>query len=197
MMKGGWLLMVVLLAVLVGCTTKSGEVKRIVDSPIAVEANFEPGTDFSVYKTWNWIPAPQVPGQDPRTGDLDVTQDIQHAVGAEMFSRGYKRVDSAYDLIANFHLAVEDIDAAYINSVYDGQYPDYKMDMTGTADDNAKWQEGTLIIFFFDAKNGQLVWRGSAQAEVTDEATPEQREQRIAKAVKMMLEAIPGKKIVK
>ena len=193
MLKSGGLLIAVFLTTMVGCTSKSDEIQRIVDSPITVEADYEPGTDFSVYKTWNWIPAPQMPGQDPRTGDLEVTEDIKVAVDGEMFSRGYKRVASGYDLIANYHLAVEDVDAAYINEYYGGQYPQYKMDMPGTQDDKDKWREGTLILFFFDAKNGQLVWRGSAQAEVTGgEATPQQRETRIQKAVKMMFEAVPG-----
>ncbi len=185
-------MMVVLVTALVGCTTKSSEIQKIMDSPITVEADYEPGTDFKQFKTWNWVPQPQMPGHDPRTGDLELTKIIQEAVGGEMFSRGFKRADSEYDLIANFHVALNTIDQDYINEYYKGEYPQYKMDMTGTKDDKEMWSEGTLILFFFDAKDGQLVWRGSAQAEVTEGASLKQRDARVKRAIKMMFDANPG-----
>jgi hypothetical protein len=48
-----------------------------------------------------------------------------------------------------------------------------------------------LIFFVFDARNGQLVWQASVQAEVTEGATREQSEARIKKATKMMFEHSP------
>jgi len=188
-MKKVALIMVALVGI-VGCTSKQKEIQRIVDSPLAVESFAQEGADFKQYNTWSWVPAPQTPmDKNSREAWMDAT--IKGAFEDEMFSRGYRRVDSAYDLIANYHLAVEQIDENYINTYYGGQYPEYKMDMKGDKDDKQMWQEGTLIFFVFDSRNGQLVWQASIQAEVTEGATREQSEARVKKATKMMFEHSP------
>lgn len=192
MITGRPILAVLSLALLTGCgASKQDEVQRILDSPIEIESQFEPGTDFSRYHTWNWIPATQIPGQDPRSNDTQLTNAIQEAVDSEMFTRGYQKVDSDFHLIANFFVAIEQVDRAYLEQHYQGNYPQYKVDMTGKQDDNVTWKEGTLVLFLFDASTGQLVWQASAEAEVTQDSTPVQKETRINKAVKMMLASLP------
>lgn len=189
-MKYARRILVFLLGLLaVGCgSTQQDQIQRIVDSPIEITSNFDQETDFSKYTTWNWIPAPQ--GDDPRTGDAQTTEDIQQAVAGQMFSRGYRQLESGYDLIANYHLAVEPMTAKMINQMYGGQFPAYMTDIKGTASDE-KWDQGTLILFLFDATNGQLVWRAAAEAQVTPNASPKQRQQRINEAVTMMLDKLP------
>jgi len=186
----GCILIIVALVAAAGCTSKQKEIQRIVDSPLVVESFAQEGVDFKQYSTWNWVPQPQT-GMESGGREPAIDAIIKDAFEGEMFSRGYRRVDSAYDLIANYHLAVEHIDKNYINTYYGGAYPDYKIDMKGTKDDNQVWDEGTLIFFVFDARNGQLVWQASVQAEVTDEASLEQSEARIKKAAKMMFEKSP------
>ena len=188
-MKKVALIMVALIAI-VGCTSKQKEIQRIVDSPLTVESFAQEGVDFKTYNTWNWVPAPQTP-MDKNSREAWIDETIKGAFEDEMFSRGYRRVDSAYDLIANYHLAVEQIDENYINTYYGGQYPEYKMDMKGDKDDKQTWQEGTLIFFVFDSRSGQLVWQASVQAEVTGESSREQSEARVKKATKMMFEHSP------
>ncbi len=192
MITGRPILAVLSLALLTGCgASKQDEVQRVLDSPIEVESQFEPGTDFSRYQTWNWIPTTHLPGQDPRSNDSEIANAIQEAVDSEMFVRGYKKVDTGFHLIANFFAATEQVDRAYLEQHYQGHYPQYKIDMTGKQDDNATWKEGTLVLFLFDATTGQLVWQASAEAEVTLDSTPAQKGTRINKAVKMMLASLP------
>jgi hypothetical protein len=191
--KARRILVVGLILVAVGCGgSQKDEVQRIVDSPIDIQSSYEPGTDFRQYKTWNWIPAPQgIPSQPQGSMDPAFDQEIKEAVEGQMFSRGYRRVDSAYDLIANYHFAVEPLDMKMIDQMYGGQLPDYVTHIEGTDDQNLKWDQGTLIVFLFDAKNGQLVWRAAAQAEVTNKSSESQRQGRINKAVTMMLAKLP------
>lgn len=185
------ILFALLLAAVAGCTSKAKEIQRVMDSPIAVESHFEDGTDISQFSTWNWIPSTSV-GHDPRSGDAQTTKLILEAFGGELFSKGYKQVGSGYNLIANFYLAQEHIDKAFINEYYGGNYPEYKADMTGKKDDNLTWEEGTLIFFLFDSSNGQLIYQSSAQAEITEGASMDQRTTRIKKAAKMMLTKLPS-----
>jgi hypothetical protein len=188
-MKKVALIMVALIAI-GGCTSKQKEIQRVIDSPLTVESFAQEGVDFKQYNTWNWVPKPQTGMED---GGPEAAFDgiIKEAFEGEMFSRGYRRADSAYDLIANYHLAVEQIDKNYINTYYGGNYPEYKVDMKGSKDDQQTWDEGTLIFFVFDARNGQLVWQASVQAEIAEGATREQSEARIKKATKMMFEHSP------
>ena len=188
-MKKIALIMVALIAI-VGCTSKQKEIDRIVDSPLVVESFAQAGVDFKQYNTWNWVPMPQT-GMEESGRDAAMDAMIKEAFEGEMFARGYRRADSAYDLIANYHLAVEHIDKDYINTYYGGNYPEYKVDMKGSKDDKQTWDEGTLIFFVFDARDGQLVWQASVQAEVTEGASREQSEARIKKATKMMFEHSP------
>jgi hypothetical protein len=192
MITGRRILTVLLVVLLVGCSSKNQEVKRIVESPITVDADVDPSTDFSRYRTWRWIPVTQIPGQDPwGTGSPELSKVILDAFEGQLYSRGYEKVATSSDLIANFYYAAEDVDQAFLEEHFKGQFPEYKVDLKGKDTKNVSWKQGTLIFFLFDSKSGQMVWQASAQAEVTSESTMEQRQTRVNKVAKMMMEKLP------
>ena len=51
--------------------------------------------------------------------------------------------------------------------------------------------EGTLLIDIIDAGARELAWRGTAEAEVHNEASPEQRQQRLNEAITKILDRFP------
>jgi hypothetical protein len=55
-----------------------------------------------------------------------------------------------------------------------------------------EWQQGTLIIDLNDAKASKLVYHGSAQAKLNQDASPDQRAQDINNAVAKILEKYPA-----
>jgi hypothetical protein len=57
-----------------------------------------------------------------------------------------------------------------------------------------QYQQGTLIVDLIGAKSMELVWRGSAQATLQDNPSPEYVEKRINQAVGMMFQKYPPKK---
>jgi hypothetical protein len=54
-----------------------------------------------------------------------------------------------------------------------------------------EYTEGTLVLDLVDGEKGELAWRGTAQAEVTQTQDPEKRQQRIRKAVAEILQQFP------
>ena len=191
-------LVVILVGILAGCSGQSGDTKRILNSPIDSESELDPSADMGSYATWNWLPNPNLAALEAELKDPRVRSLIGAAVQSEMFMRGFRIDENSPDMIMNFHLATQRIDQDYINEAYDGTYlPDYRTDFEGSK--NKAWDEGSIVFLIFDAKTGQMIWRGSAKAEVTDEkamsqVTMQEREERINKVVKMMFKNLPKKK---
>ena len=52
-------------------------------------------------------------------------------------------------------------------------------------------EEGTLILDFVDTRSKKMIWRGSANADVSDATTPEKREKIIDDAVENILKYFP------
>jgi hypothetical protein len=111
-----------------------------------------------------------------------------------MKDRGFGRAVSSPDMVINYHVAGKDIDSDYIRQMYDGKYyPRYRTNFDGPQGAKSKWQEGSIIIFAFDPATGDVLWRSSAMAEVTDEAPLDRRVERLNEAIKMMFTSLPGK----
>ncbi|UCH83060.1 MAG: DUF4136 domain-containing protein [Candidatus Latescibacterota bacterium] len=182
-----------LAALAVGCS-KSKEVNRILESPIIVEAAVEEDADFSKYETWTWLEVLANVQVDPRIDNPEFTSNVDNAVEREMYTRGYRKDKAAPDLLVNGHAVFEEIDKDYIAEQYDGSYyPEYQTDISEGDKQKAKWEEGSIILFFFDAKTRMLVYQASAKAEVTDPkyTTPQQRQARIDNAIAQMMAKFP------
>jgi len=184
---------VCLLVVVGGCSGQKQEIQRIVDAPMRADHILDEEADFKSYATWLMLPAPTGGGglADPRIKAMEFKQTLQEAVQGEMFAKGYTRIETGMpDLAINFMLAVDAIDPGNV------QFPDYQMDLTETEQAKSKmWEQGTLALFFFDTKSGQMIYRTAVQTEVNldIELPVEESQKRIAKAVKMMLESFPNR----
>ena len=54
-----------------------------------------------------------------------------------------------------------------------------------------RYEEGTLILDFMDAKTNKLIWRGAAKAEIDRVNTPGKKDKLIAEAVQKILKSFP------
>jgi hypothetical protein len=181
--------------VVAGCGSKNKEIDRIIESPIDYHSHLSPHADMSRYITWDWL-SPLV--DDGALEKLQVEEGvrlaIESAVDVRMNDRGFRRVGSSPDMVLDYHVAGKDIDAAYIRQVYDGKYdPKYRKNFDGPRRAKSEWQEGSIILFAFDATSGEIVWRSSAKAEVTEEAPLDRRVERLNDAIKLMFTSLPGK----
>jgi hypothetical protein len=113
-----------------------------------------------------------------------------------MAARGISRAANGEpDLRVKYHAAIQSrLEVSTIHESYG--YPYYRgypgaFAWGGYTTHAVEYDEGTLMLDFFDAKSRQLVWRGVAQAEVHLDASPERKEKRIQEAVDKMLALFP------
>jgi hypothetical protein len=162
------------------------------------ETEINEDVDFGQYHTWMFMPLPPGAELDARIDSQEFKSTVVNAVEREMFTRGYRRVDSSPDLVLNAHAAIEEITEEYIEEHYNGSYyPEYRMDMDDkTFDATRAWEEGSMVFFVFDAKTREMVYRGAIQLEVIPEggASDKEREARVDEMVRMMMEKLPSRK---
>jgi hypothetical protein len=166
---------------LAGCASQS------YDQPIAVTSQFNPDGAYGTYKTWDWAKYKNPPAQGVLE-DASFRLELGNMVEAALKDRGLTRVFESPDLEVGFHAAGEMIGDEELKEWYD-QYS-WDMPRTSGAFSNA-WQKGALILFVFDADNGQLLWRASAEAIVDTSAPEKDRKKLVERAIAKMLEELP------
>ena len=118
---------------------------------------------------------------------------VGDAVRDEMFSRGYTQTDTAPDLVLNAMVSKQAIDEKYIEENFKGTYsPDYFSSLPDGGNSKKKWQEGTLMIFIYDAARGQVVWMGTAQTEVYKKPVEGYWQKRTKEIVKELFASLPS-----
>ena len=196
MRMGRLISLFVLTAVLLGgCTaTKMATTEKIHETPIAVDAHYEEGVDFSNFKTWTWIPSAGNATGSNRLDDPEFRDVVGTAVQKEMFARGYEKTSENPDLVVNGFVSTQKIDKKYIEENFDGVYhPDYHAALPEGGSDKSTWEEGTLMLFIYDASKGQVVWYGTAQTEVYKRAVDGIWQKRVADIVAQLLDSLPAR----
>jgi hypothetical protein len=157
---------------------------------VNVESYFNPDGNYGTYNTYGWVDY----GTDVRVIEDGTTRErVITAVQNEMEARGLKYDAVAPDLLIGYHGAIERrMDDVVLQSYYDET--DYELERE-PGKSIESWEVGTLMLLVFDAKDGMMLWKATAQAEL-DEKRVSQRERRdrIEYAVKKMLETLPTKK---
>lgn len=158
--------------------------------------DYDPSANFSGLKTYAWVPSPSRGPDDPRVDNTLLESRIHAAVDSALAAKGYRQDTSGKpDFLVGYHAAVRDkMDVYAMNDMYG-----YRRGWGwGVSDVQVyQYEEGSLVLDVVDPTTKQLLWRGSAQAEVNRRLAPEAREQRIQEAVRRLLERFPPKKQAK
>ena len=161
-------------------------------SGMTIQSDYNPQADFSRYSTYAWLPAPQT--GDPRVDNAILEGRIKTAVDRTLAEKGYRQVaaDQATFWVG-YHLSVQgQMDVTTVNSYYGyGWGPWYYGPGYSQNTQVRYYDQGTLLIDIVDAQARELVWRGSAEAEVRTDMTQEQRQQRVNEAVSRILQRFP------
>ena len=169
-------------------------------STMNITSDYDPSTNFTGLTTYNWMPDPQATTGDPRVDNPFLDSRIRNAVDGTLAAKGYPVSDTP-DFLVGYHAAVKDKkDVRTINTSYgygsgwgwkyDDRYRPYGW--TGAPETFVyEYEEGSLIIDIVKPESNELIWRGSAQAEVDESASREKREKRINKAVERIFAQFP------
>ena len=143
---------------------------------VRVSQDFEPGTDFSAYETFDWQSAAQ-----PQTGDIRIDNPlldgrIRKAVELALVAKGFRKTDRASaDFLVDYSLAVQakiDSSPVSIGTGFGiGGGGSFGGIGVGTPVVDS-YEEGLLIINIYDTKTGQLIWRGSGTRRLSWPSEP-------------------------
>lgn len=156
---------------------------------MGVSSYLERGADFTRYRTYNWAAAETFDTGDPRLDNNQFFHDrIQADIERELANRGFEKTTSGRpDLVIRYHATVRQ--RAGVNNV--------NAEKAYCEADNCRpyvYEAGTLLLDFVDARTDKLVWRGWAEDAVDGVIDNQQLlEQRIDKAVTLILQRLPGR----
>jgi uncharacterized protein YceK len=164
-----------LTAVLAGC------------SSVTTNADYNPATDFSKYKTWAWHETESM--KDTLWRDR-----VKTAVSDELRMKGLVPSEANPDLWVVAHVRLDE--QTQINTYNTGWGYGwgwgYGAGMTTST--VSQIPVGTLIVDLVDVNQKQMVWRGTATKTLSPDASPESKQKNLQEAVAKMFANFPPKK---
>jgi len=150
-----------------------------------VQTDFDHQANFSQYKTYSW--------QEIKPANSLWDARIKNAVDAQLAAKGWTQVPSGGDVAV---VAIKTTQTQRtLQTFYNGFGGGWGWrrfggggfgDATTTEQD---YKEGTLVIDLYDAKIKQLIWRGSGEDTLSDNAG--KNEKNLDKGVVKMFKAFP------
>jgi Domain of unknown function (DUF4136) len=148
-----------------------------------VKSDFDHQANFSQYKTYSW--------QEVKPPNSLWDSRIKSAVDAQLAAKGWTQIDSGGD-VAIVAIATSHTERT-LQTFYDGMGGGWRWrgfggmgEATTTEQD---YKEGTLLVDLYDAKTKQLIWRGSAEDTVSNNA--DKNEKNLNKGVAKMFKKFP------
>lgn len=156
---------------------------------MTVSADFDPATNFGVYRTYDWAPPDPLPTGDPRL-DANPFFDarVRAAVDGQLTATGLTQSADSPDLLVHYHASVRDRLDVYRIDTERGYLPGYE-----GAEQVSVYEEGTLLVDLVDAETLRVIWRGWAQTDIQGVIDNRVRmEQMIQEATRRMFERFPS-----
>lgn len=155
-------------------------------NPIYTSYDWDKEADFTQYKTYTWYEREQTKPQDAQQAQmmnpLMITR-IQNEVDKALKEKGMQKVDEGPDVWVNYTLG--SVGRTEISQTGYG----YGFGTTSVRDIT----EGTLLIDLIDARSNKLVWRGIAENAHREDASPQEINDTIDKAVAKVMKEYPPK----
>lgn len=161
-------------------------------SGISTSTDFDPQTDFSRVRTWDWFPAAKT-ADDSVMSLMNVR--IERAVEDTLVSKGLSRAQTP-----DVHVAYRAWVAKRFDTVpASGASASYAYGWRRTFVVNGgtevrEYDEGTLVLDVIDPATKTLLWRGTAKSAADASASPETRDAKIREAVARLLESFPPRR---
>jgi len=128
-------------------------------SGIRVKTDYDREADFSLYKTYGWLPDPEGRPRQSLMNNKLVRREVHAAVDREMAKLGFEKVGRMEaDLLVTFYIGTK----RRVDVTHHGYgYGPWRRPRYGGVSIH-RYKEGTLILDFIDAGTRQLIWRGWA-----------------------------------
>lgn len=153
---------------------------------VTVNYDYDTEYNFAPLKVYAWIPI-KATGS---VSELRIRRFVD-ALNNQLQAKGYTLSTDNPDFLVAVHGSTKEqinvTDSGY------GYGPRYGRGWgTGYSDiDVYQYTEGTVFVDIVDAESRHMVWRGTAQTEVDDSASPEKQEQRFAEIAARLFSNFP------
>ena len=152
-----------------------------------VHFDYNRSTNFSVYKTYQWVDYGQVD-----FSDQILDQDIKRAVDGQLAGKGLRRVESGGDLLVGYKGGIsEEKQFDAFGSGFGGWGGPGWGNFGSVHGTTSTIDIGSLIIGLFDPSKKQLVWRGLATKTVNLSKDPYKNYLSLEKAIAKLLRNYP------
>ena len=160
-----------------------------------VTQDYDPGTDFSGYRTYAWQPQPEEKTGDPRLDAPLLHKRIRAAIDTVLPQQGYQKVDTAPDFYVQYYVAIKERMDSTRSSVYVGGGTGGGGSGVGVSVGiplgAATYEEGTLVIDILEPEERKLVWRGASTRKLKYADSPEESERLVKEVVAKILSQFP------
>jgi hypothetical protein len=166
-------------------------------SPIKVGTDYDPTVVFTNLRTYAWMPEVL---ENPPVQNTILDSRIRLSVERQLTAQGYRKAaPQAADFHMAYHLTAREIRSLQTDYYDSGYYGGYRQGHRGVGYGGmvraetyvTSYQEGTLVLDFVDPQTKKLIWRGTAQGEVDQFVSPEAKQEKLDKAVGLMLGQFP------
>ena len=129
--------------------------------------------------------------QSDKNVDLEaVDERLRSSVKKELHRRGYEQTEEDPTLIVSFAAGLDaELDEMSLNKAYGDEFSCPLP--AGKVGENRTYNKGTLVIDVMDAKTKKLCWRGAILADIDMNATKKEKDCRVKKAVRTLLDQFP------
>lgn len=175
-------------------------------SSVQTSTNYDPGAvqELDTYRTYSWLPMKQDKDPDERVYNPIIQARVHQAVDAQLQARGYRLVEPGQksDFKVGWHGAIDTkVEADTVDRYsgygwdpwYDPFFGPVGYGGSGLVDAPMvrEYQQGTLVLDVVDADSNKLVWRGTAQAQLSERVDADESQKLINTSVEKMLKDFP------
>ena len=155
-----------------------------------VHYNYDRGTNFGAYKTYQWV---DIPGGV--VTDQLIDQDIKRAVDGQLAEKGLTRVEKNADLYVGYQAVITEEKGVNLTGMGGGPgwggwgpwggWPGTVQGQTSTI------PVGTLTVQLYDPARKQLIWRGDASKSIDLKKDPDKNYKTLQKAMAKLFKNYP------
>jgi hypothetical protein len=151
-----------------------------------VHYNYARGTDFTAYKTYQWVDIPA-----DAVGDQLIEQSIRLAVGEQLAQKGLAEVKQNGDLFVGYRVGVNLEKGVNLSG---GGGPGFTgpWDSWGSLHgETSTIPVGMLMVDVYDATEKRLIWRGDVSKIIDLKRDPEKNYRELQKALAKLFKNYP------
>lgn len=155
-----------------------------------VHYNYDRGTNFASYKTYQWV---DLPGRVP---DQLIDRDIKRSIDEQLAQKGLTKVEKDADLYVGYQ-AVIDLEKGINLSAWGtrggpGGWGEWGGWDNGTVTGQTSTIPiGILLVDLFDPAKKQLIWRGDASKTLDLKKDPDKNYKNLQKAMTKLFKNYP------